>query len=80
VVALTPRQAVAAGLLIRLAGRPVSRGLVAEAVQRGEAPPGPPAVRSLLTRLDRAVVPLGLRVHLLSSDAVMLEVQDEPVD
>lgn len=78
-VSLSPAQVAAAAVLIRLAGRPVSRALVAEALKRNGTPVGPPALRSLLTRLDGALAPLRLRVHLLSRNAVMLELEAQPV-
>ena len=77
-VMLTATQCAIIAPLVRLSGNPVSRALLADALTRSGATPRPSAVRSLLVRLDRAVTPLGLRVWLLSGDAVMLEVCSPP--
>ena len=77
-VALTATQCVMIGPLVHVAGHPVPRALVAEALTVAGTTPSPAAVRSLLVRLDRAVAPLGLRVWLLSADAVMLEILPIP--
>jgi hypothetical protein len=78
-IALNTRQCVVIAPLIRLSGRPVPRAVVAEALTLSGTTPSPSAVRSLLVRLDRAVAPLGLRVWLLSGDAVMFEVLPDSV-
>ena len=77
-VVLTATQCVIIAPLVRLSGQPIPRALVAEALTLSGTTPSPSAVRSLLVRLDRAVTPLGLRVWLLSGDAVMLEVGPPP--
>ena len=73
-VTLTATQCVIFAPLVHLAGHPVPRAVVAEALTVAGSTPSPSAVRSLLVRLDRALAPLGLRVWLLSADAVMLEI------
>jgi len=77
-VMLTATQCVIIAPLVRLSGHPVPRALLAEALTVSGSRPSPSAMRSLLVRLDRAVTPLGLRVWLLSGDAVMLEVGPLP--
>jgi hypothetical protein len=73
-VTMTPAQCVTIAPLVRLAGHPVPRAVIAEELTVAGTTPSPAAVRSLLVRLDRAVAPLGLRVWLLNADAVMLEI------
>ena len=77
-VTLTPTQCVIIAPFVRLAGHPVPRAVIAEALTVAGTTPSTPAVRSLLVRLDRAVAPLGLRVWLLNADAVMLEILPIP--
>ncbi|MEO5840552.1 MAG: hypothetical protein ABIQ73_25380 [Acidimicrobiales bacterium] len=79
-VRLTATQCVTIAPLLRLAGRPVLRTVIADALTLAGTTPTSAAVRALLTRLDRAVAPLGLRVWLLSGQAVLLEVLPEPLD
>jgi hypothetical protein len=79
-VTLTATQCVIVAPLVRWAGRPLSRASVAEALTVSGSTPSPSAARSLLVRLDRALTPLGLRVWLLSGQAVMLEVFPEFTD
>jgi hypothetical protein len=73
-VTLTATQCVIIAPLVRRAGHPVPRAVIAEALTVAGTTPSPAAVRSLLVRLDRAVAPLGLRVWLLSANAVVLEI------
>jgi hypothetical protein len=77
-VSLTMAQCVTVAPLLRLHGRPVPRSIITDALANTGVTPDAAAVRVALTRLDRVVEPLGLRVWLLGGQGVLLEVLPIP--
>ncbi|MEO8693978.1 MAG: hypothetical protein ABI658_10710 [Acidimicrobiales bacterium] len=73
-VTLSAAQSLTIAALLQHCGRPVPRAVVTDALSIADVASTAAAVRALLTQLDRLVAPLGVRVWLLSSQAVLLEV------
>jgi len=73
-VILTSEQRLTIAALLPHCGHPVPRAVIADALLVAGITPSAATVRTLVTRLDRLVTPLGLRVWLLSEQAVLVEV------